>query len=66
MSELPKWVWDLIADLLDQEDSHPKLLFRSGEDYKQWDWCPCIALDKVPDHVKATARIIAAYRRNEQ
>lgn len=66
-SDLPKWLWDILADLLDEEDVHPRLYFTSGafEGYRQYDWCPKNILDKVPDDVRANANAIRAYRRQE-
>jgi hypothetical protein len=28
--ELSRWVWDLLADLIDEERVHPKLYFTAG------------------------------------
>lgn len=67
MSDLPKWVWDLVADLEDEEDIHPTL-YREGlgaDTYTRWDWCPEKALQRVSAEVRAQARVIAAYRRPE-
>jgi hypothetical protein len=60
---LPNWVYDLINELEDQT-SHPTLLFESGafEGTAQYEWCPCNALNRVPAEVKDRARVIAAYR----
>lgn len=30
MAELPKWVWDLIADLLDEEERTPDVVLHGG------------------------------------
>lgn len=64
MADLPRWVWDLVADLLDEEDVHPKLYFTSGGfvGYRQYDWCPAKPLERVPDDVKAHAAVVASYR----
>lgn len=68
MSELPNWVYDVVMDLLEQEDVHPKLLFQAGgmPEPAQYDWCPCAALHKVPRNVRVKARAIAAYRREAE
>lgn len=68
MAELPPWVWDLVADLLEEEDQHPKLFFEAysvaagQHQMEQYDWCPAQLLARVPDDVKATARVISSYR----
>jgi hypothetical protein len=64
---LPNWVYDLVNELVGQTD-HPKLLFTSGgfEGTAQYEWCPCSALNRVPDDVKDRARVIAAYRREAE
>lgn len=64
MNDLPNWVYDLVADLLDEEDLHPKLYFTSGafEGYRRYDWCPAKPLARVPDEVKTAARVIQGYR----
>jgi hypothetical protein len=66
MSELPRWVWEIVADLLDQEDEHPKLYFTSGafEGYRQYDWCPQAVLAKVPLEVRQGAEAVRSYRRS--
>lgn len=68
MADLPPWVWDLVADLLDEEDLHPKLFHEafvtSAGKHKmvRYEWCPSMPLARVPDDVKVTARVIASYR----
>ena len=64
---LPNWVYDLVAEL-DERTDHPRLLFTSGgfEGTAQYEWCPCNALNRVPDEVKDRARVIAAYRRESE
>jgi hypothetical protein len=65
VSELPKWVYDLIADLLDEEVRHPAdgyWMQRYDGQYLRWDWCPRVALGRVPVEIQVTARVIAAYR----
>jgi hypothetical protein len=64
MPELPNWVYDLVAELEEQRELHPKLLFESGafEGTQVYDWCPCKALDSVPSPVRDRARAIAAYK----
>jgi hypothetical protein len=67
--ELPRWVWDLLADLIDEEDVHPKLyaemfVTASGKhEMVPYDWCPSSALAHVPADIRGAARIIAGYRR---
>jgi hypothetical protein len=63
--ELPNWVIDLVNELDEQQELHPKLLFESGafEGTRQYDWCPCGALKRVPADVLKQARAVAAYRR---
>jgi hypothetical protein len=69
MAELPRWVWDLLADLIDEEDVHPKLyaemfVTASGKhEMVPYDWCPTAALARVPADIRGGARIIAGYRR---
>jgi hypothetical protein len=64
---LPKWVWDILADLIEEEDMHPKLFFTSGgfEGYRQYEWCPNRVLVKVPPEVRDAAAVIAAYRQQD-
>lgn len=62
MNALPKWVWDLVADLEDEEDLHPKLFADTANGYVRYDWCPAKALKRVPDDIRSAARVIAAYR----
>jgi hypothetical protein len=64
---LPNWVYDLVNQL-DEQTSHPRLLFESGafEGTAPYDWCPCAALERVPEDVKERARAIAAYRRESE
>lgn len=68
MSDLPNWVYDLVNELDEQQELHPKLLFESGafEGTKTYDWCPCTALKRVPDDVLDRARAIAIYRRKAE
>lgn len=65
MAELPNWVYDLVMDLQEQERTHPKLMFTSGgsDGYQQWDWCACMALEKVPADVLGHAAVLAEYLR---
>jgi hypothetical protein len=60
MSELPRWVWEIVADLLDEEDVHPKLF---NEDGVLLDWCPRVVLEKVPPGVRQAADAVRTYRR---
>jgi hypothetical protein len=64
---LPNWVYDLVNELYEQTD-HPTLLFESGafKGTKQYEWCPCNALNRVPIEAKDRARAIAAYRRESE
>jgi hypothetical protein len=70
MADLPRWVWDLVADLLDEEDVHPKLcaeIFQQpsgSHEMVRYDWCPSTPLERVPDDVKAAARVLTEYRRS--
>jgi hypothetical protein len=65
VADLPNWVYDLVTELLDQQETHPKLLFESGafEGTQMYDWCPCTALLNVPADVINKAQAIAAYKR---
>lgn len=68
MSEpLPNWVIDLVNQL-EEQTSHPKLLFESGAfvGTARYEWCPCQAYELVPADVKDRARAIAAYRREAE
>ncbi len=58
----PKWVLDLIADLIDEEDIHPKLYADTINGYVRWPWCPALPLARVPADVMTAAKAIAAYR----
>lgn len=62
-SELPIWVWDILIEMEDQRDTHPKLLHQSGLMTKPepYDWCSCALLDKVPPEVIEHARAIRDY-----
>lgn len=64
---LPNWVIDLVNQL-EEQTSHPTLLFESGafEGTRKYEWCPCQALDLVPNDVMDRARAIAAYRREAE
>ena len=68
MPELPNWVYDLVNQLREQQDLHPRLLFESGafEGTRQYDWCPCDALKLVPDEVVDKARVISEYQRHAE
>lgn len=68
VSDLPNWVVDLVNELDEQQNVHPKLLFESGafEGTQVYDWCPCKALERhVPAEALERARAVAAYRRAE-
>lgn len=68
MADLPNWVLDLVADLLDEEDNHPKLLAdmyvtaAGKHQVVQYSWCPAVPLKRVPDDVMTAARAIQGYR----
>lgn len=64
MTDLPRWVWDLLADLLDEEDVHPKLYHQPGgaNGPVPYDWCLAKPLAGVPKDVLDHAKAIAAYR----
>ncbi len=49
---LPKWVWDLLADLIDYEAEH-------GKDAG----CLAVALNRAPADIRESATAIAEYRR---
>jgi hypothetical protein len=62
-NDLPNWVYDVVRDLVHQEDVHPKLLFTSGgfEGAQPYDWCPCVTLAKVPAEVREHAKVLLRY-----
>lgn len=64
-TQLPKWVYDLVLDLIEQEAVHPELLYKPAgrEGAAKYGWCPCNALAKVPAEVVVQARAIADYLR---
>lgn len=66
MSEPPVWVYDLVIELLEQEELHPTLYFTSGafEGYAKYDWCPNVVLEKLPKDVLEKAQAIRAYKSN--
>lgn len=68
MSEPPAWVYDLVIELIDQEELHPTLYFTSGafEGYAKYDWCAGVALDKVPPEIREKAHAIRAYKHNHE
>jgi hypothetical protein len=68
MADLPNWVYDLVSQLREQQELHPRLLFESGafEGTKTYDWCPCVALKLVPADVVEKARVISDYRRHAE
>lgn len=51
MTRLPRWVWDVLADLVRHEDVHAK-----------GDQCLSPTLARVPADVLAAAQVIAEYR----
>jgi len=58
--ELPVWVWNLLADLVDEDAIHPPLFTFHGAPYE---WCPLVALNRIPDEILRVAEHIAKYRR---
>lgn len=66
--QVANWVLDLVADLLDEEDVHPKLYHEAfvtafgGHKMVRYDWCPAKPLERVPADVKAAAAVVARYR----
>lgn len=68
MTEPPAWVYDLVIELMEQEELHPTLYFTSGafEGYARYDWCACIALKKVPQEVRDRAHAIRVYKHNQE
>jgi hypothetical protein len=67
-TDLPRWVWDLLADLLDEEDTHPAyyieayVMSKGKHELVRHDWCPATPLARVPQDVLNHARVIAGYR----
>jgi len=68
MTEPPAWVYDLVIELIEQEELHPTLYFTSGafEGYAKYDWCAGTALAKVPADVVEKAVAIMAYKLNQE
>lgn len=68
--QVANWVLDLVADLLEEEDLHPKLYHEAfvtsagKHEMVRYDWCPSTPLARVPDDVKDAARVVAQYRRD--
>lgn len=62
-SDLPVWVWDILIELEEQRDTHPKLFayFAGKDEPQRYDWCSCALLDKVPPEVIEHARAIRDY-----
>lgn len=71
MGELPNWVYDVVMNLLDEEDAHAKYMVEvysmaEGKHVlKQHDWCPAAPLALVPDDVKAHAVTMTRYREQQ-
>jgi hypothetical protein len=69
VNELPNWIYDVVMDLLDEEDTHKAYqveafnIATGRHELMRHDWCPAKPLRLVPDEVKAAARVIAQYRR---
>lgn len=68
MANLPKWVWDLVIHLQQQEDEHPTLYIQANvknpapaDKYIESDWCPARALDQVPRPIRKQAEAIREY-----
>ena len=52
MSAFPNWVYEVVGQLAEQQDTHPVLLFKDSiEGTRQWNWCPCMALKLVPKEI---------------
>jgi hypothetical protein len=66
VTEPAAWVYDLVIELLEQEELHPTLYFTSGafEGYAKYDWCACVALKQVPRDVLEKAAAIRTYKHN--
>jgi hypothetical protein len=63
IQDLPRWVWDLLADLIIEEDNHRLYAQLAGTSiFQRYDWCPNVVLEKVPKDVRAAARVIAGYQ----
>lgn len=73
MTQLPKWVWDLVIHLQQMEEEHPSL-FRQmdakypeqGYSYVPSDWCPGNALKQVPRPIRRQAEAIRDYTRQAE
>lgn len=61
--QLPLWVWDLLADLIDEDLVHGKLFENAGGTYVPYAWCPAIPLARIPDEMLRVAEYVAGYRR---
>lgn len=73
MTDLPKWVWDMIIHLEDQEDIHPKLYVQvdakypeQGYSYQPSSWCAGTVLNSVPLEIRGQARAIRDYTRQAE
>lgn len=68
MAEPPNWVYDLVIELIEQEELHPTLYFTSGafEGYRRYDWCACVPLKNVPRDVVEKAAAIRAYKQSQE
>lgn len=68
MNDLPNWVLDLVADLLDEEDAHSKLYIEAWQassgrhEFVRYDWCPAKPLERVPADVRTAADTVRKYR----
>lgn len=67
-AEPPAWVYDLVIELLEQEELHPTLYFTSGafKGYRKYDWCAANVLSKVPPEVVEKAHAIRVYKHNQE
>lgn len=70
MADLPKWVWDLVIHLQQQEEEHPKLYRQvdakypeQGYSYQPAEWCAGTALSQVPRPIQKQAEAIRTYTR---
>ena len=61
--ELPVWVWDLLADLVDEDAMHPKLYYYTTASIQPYNWCVADTLKRVPKDMLHVAEHIAQYRR---
>ena len=68
-AEPPAWVYDLVIELLEQEELHPVLYAMNSDaydGYRKYDWCPNVALEKLPKDVVEKAEAIRVYKRSQE